>query len=116
MKYILMITAFVYSNSMCLTPILNNPTRICKNCVHYIENKEKCGLFFDVDMVTGDKTYQYASIVRKNEKKCGNEAKYYSENNLQTITVPYYFANDHFFLFLLISSYTYCLSQSVKSE
>lgn len=98
MKYIFIVTclnAMIYSNSMCITPNLNNPTRICNNCIHYIANEKKCGLFFDVDMVTGDKTYQNACTVRNSELKCGNDAKYYSENDFKLITVPFYFLKEY---------------------
>ena len=116
MKHILMITAFAYSNSICVTPILNNPTRICKNCVHYNANKETCELFFKVDMVTGDKTYEYASIVRNSETKCGNDAKYYLENNLKYITVPYYFVKERYYLFLLACLWVYSALHSTNTQ
>ena len=74
-----------YSLSYSLSP------KFCKDCKFYIANNGDCSLFSDEDLVTGVKTYEYASTVRLNDKKCGKEAVYFQENKYKFLTVPYYF-------------------------
>lgn len=66
-------------------------TKLCKDCKHFIANKEKCALFGDIDFVNGSHDYNYASSVRKNKDKCGENAVYFEENTNKIVTVPYYF-------------------------
>jgi hypothetical protein len=72
---------------------INIPTKICKDCKYFIGNERKCKYFNDIDLVTGQKTFNYASIMRDNE--CGKEAKYFEENKIKFITEPYYFLKDY---------------------
>jgi hypothetical protein len=66
----------------------------CINCVHFIEDKTnypydpppndekygKCKLFGKQDMVTGTINYEFASLCRENEKKCGEKGQYFDSN------------------------------------
>ena len=110
MKYSSVLIIFYLSNIHCLNP----PTRICNNCIHYIANDKKCQLFSDTNIVTGEKTYDYASSVRNNETQCGYEAKTYSENHYKFITVPYYFLKDWYFLIIFCFSWTYIYFISIN--
>lgn len=53
--------------------------KFCKNCIHFIKPKDgnmlfgKCKLYFDYDLVTGDKKTLFASINRLTE--CGPEGQ-----------------------------------------
>ena len=65
---------------------------LCINCVHFIrhetnypydpppsdENYGKCKLFGKQNMVTGEINNEYAVLCRENEKKCGEDGKYFS--------------------------------------
>ena len=69
---------------------------VCINCVHFIEDKTnypydpppndekygKCKLFGKQDMVTGNIKYEYASLSRENEKKCGEKGQYFKDNKI----------------------------------
>ena len=74
--------------------VLNNK-KICKDCKYFIADQKKCQYFNDVDLVTGTKTYKYASIMRDYDDNCGENAKYFEENKIKFITVPYYFLKDY---------------------
>uniref|UniRef100_A0A6C0B7N1 Uncharacterized protein n=1 Tax=viral metagenome TaxID=1070528 RepID=A0A6C0B7N1_9ZZZZ len=67
------------------------PRKLCRDCKHFIAHKEKCAIFGDTDFVNGSHDYNYAKSTRKNEDKCGEEAKYFEENTNKIVTVPYYF-------------------------
>ena len=95
MKYLyVMILLFTTTDS--LKNKLDTSSKICKDCKYFIANEKKCKYFNDIDLVTGDKTYKYASIMRNNE--CGKDAKYFEENKIKFITVPYYFLKDYWTL------------------
>lgn len=67
----------------------------CISCANYMENKYsnlydeiygssnekfgKCVLFGDQHVVTGQVTYEDATVCRKNKMKCGLDGKYYIE-------------------------------------
>ena len=67
------------------------PRKLCKDCKYFIAHKKECALFGDTDLVNGKHDYNYAKTSRNNEDKCGEDAKYFEENNNKIITVPYYF-------------------------
>jgi hypothetical protein len=79
---------------ICSIPFIKSyitETKTCANCKFYIPNKKECKKFGNVDIVTGKNTYSSANKVRYNEKDCGKNGKYFEENNLKIITVPYYY-------------------------
>jgi hypothetical protein len=72
--------------------------KLCKDCKYFIGDKKECRKFGVTDIITGEITYQSALDVRKDEKKCSEEAIHFEENNLKIITVPYYYLKDNFLL------------------
>ena len=67
------------------------PRKLCKDCKFFIAHKKECALFGDTDLVNGKHDYNYAKNARNNNDKCGEEAKFFEENNNKIMTVPYYF-------------------------
>lgn len=68
------------------TKILNLEFPTCKNCVFYrpsgivddfVSPINKCGNIGTKNVVTGEITYNYADMCRKDEELCGNSGKYY---------------------------------------
>jgi hypothetical protein len=53
----------------------------CVNCVHYIEsnpNKSgRCKLFYKKNILTGRIEYEYISVCRKDNNKCGKYGRYF---------------------------------------
>jgi len=84
--------------------------RICKDCRYFIANDLQCRKFGDTDIVTGKVTYEYARLVRINEKKCGDKAIHFEENRFKIVTVPYYFLKDKWLLFLVVSIISFSAS------
>ena len=73
--------------------------------VFFIANKETCGKFGNVDIITGKYTFDDANKVREDESKCGEYAIFYKENRFKFITRPYYYIQDNwrYLPFLIIS-------------
>lgn len=98
------------------------PRKLCKDCKHFIAHKEGCALFGYTDLVNGKNDYNYAKTARNNENKCGEDAKYFEENNNKIITVPYYFILNgmQFWPFLppvgLLYIYMYNLYKLIQHE
>jgi len=67
------------------------PRKLCKDCKFFIAHKKECALFGDTDLVNGKHDYNYAKNARNNNDKCGEDAKFFEENNNKIMTVPYYF-------------------------
>lgn len=65
--------------------------KLCKDCKFFIANNKECALFSDANIVTGDVSYEYALSVRNDKDKCGENAKYFEENQYKVFTEPYYF-------------------------
>lgn len=72
--------------------IVGNEYPICKNCVNFIENPvygsdittySKCKVFGDKNLVSGEITYRFASIIRDFDEYCGRKGKYYQETPKQ---------------------------------
>lgn len=78
-----------------LIPIIRatliTPKKLCKDCKFFIANEKRCMKFGDTDLVTGEIDYKYAANIRDNKDKCGEDAKYFEENTIKFLTVPYYF-------------------------
>jgi hypothetical protein len=69
--------------------------KICRDCKHFIANDWECAKFKDVNIITGKETFDSARSVRNNEKKCGDDANYFEENQYKIVTVPYYFLKEY---------------------
>lgn len=101
MKSIYLLHVFIlYTDSTLITP-----KKLCINCKHFIANKRECALFGETNLVNGKNDYIYASSVRRDEKKCGETAKYFEENNIKFITAPYYFLIENWSITLLLWFY-----------
>jgi hypothetical protein len=69
----------------------------CRNCIYfkphalndYIE-LSKCQKFGDKDIISGKIDYDYADHCRKDDTKCGNEAKYFEKDENADIKYIYY--------------------------
>ena len=81
------------------------PKKLCKDCKFFIANEKLCMKFYDIDLVTGKKDYDYASSVRHDNNKCGEDAKYFEENTIKFLTIPYYFTLTYWYIFPAILSY-----------
>ena len=71
--------------------LLPPPKKICRDCIHFIGDTNECGLFKDINIITGEVSYPHASQIRADSEKCGIEAIYFEENNAKIITEPYFF-------------------------
>jgi hypothetical protein len=81
--------------------ILLNNKKICKDCKYFIGDTKKCQFFSETNLVTGEKTYKYAEIMRKYDDECGEDGKYFVINKIKFITVPYYFLKNNWMLILV---------------
>jgi len=78
-----------YMSSM--KPTDTNPPPLCINCKHFIPYNVfyrshmakygNCRLFYNVDVVTGEKSYEFASIARSTKTMCGTNATYFEDRN-----------------------------------
>jgi hypothetical protein len=101
MKSFIFLPMFLlYTGSTLITP-----KKLCINCKHFIANKRECAVFGETDLVEGKNDYIYASSARRDEKKCGEEAVYFEENDKKFITVPYYFLLDKWAIVILLWFY-----------
>jgi len=87
-------------------------TKICKNCKHFIGDSIKCRKFGDINLITGEITYNSAISVRADEKKCGKNGFCFEKNYFKIITVPYYYIKKNWSMILfpgiLLILYIYC--------
>jgi hypothetical protein len=72
--------SFIRRFSSC--QIKNLDKKSCINCVRFIEPSSsylfaRCNKFGEKNLVSGKLDYELASNCRKNEKKCGLDAKYF---------------------------------------
>ena len=70
--------------------IKNQNKPICANCKFFIPNKNECGNFGEINIITNEYTYEDAIIVRKDDNKCGEDAIFFKQNYFKFITIPYY--------------------------
>jgi hypothetical protein len=84
---------------------LITPKKLCKDCKFFIANEKRCMKFGNTNLVTGEQDYDYASSVRHDKDKCGEDAKYFEENTIKFLTVPYYFTLTYWYIFPAILSY-----------
>jgi len=86
-KLYIFLAMLLFANSTLLTP-----KKLCINCKHFIADRKECAIFGETDLVTGEIDYSFASSARSNDKKCGEDAMYFVENEYKFITIPYYFS------------------------
>ena len=98
---------FIFINFLLLiSSTLITPKRLCMNCKHYVANRRECSIFSERNLVDGKEDFTYAISARSNDKKCGEEAKYFIENDYKFLTSPYYFFKDYWVLISFISIYS----------
>jgi hypothetical protein len=69
--------------------IKNYEKPICVNCKHYItetyndfsSSQNKCCIFGNKDIHSGDIRYEYVGECRKDEEKCGIDGQYFEKQN-----------------------------------
>ena len=71
--------------------IQNKNVKICANCKFFIPYKNQCTIFGNVDIITGVKNYESATVARSNEEQCGEDAIFFKQNYFKFITKPYYY-------------------------
>lgn len=105
MKFLYYILFIINIDKVELYFINNQYKPICSNCKFFIPNKNECRKFSDVNIITGESTYETASSVRNDEDKCGEYAILFEKNNFKFITIPYYFMleNDKIFFILTLN-------------
>ena len=67
---------------------LKMPTKICKDCRHFIGDNMECRKFSDTNIITGKVTYDSARSARQDEKKCGENAVLFEKNNFKATGTP----------------------------
>lgn len=84
MRHIFFLMVMIYSINALLIPIhsitSNNTFKICANCQESFVSKDseyKCKLFYNINIINGEKYYYTCKKSRMNNKLCGIEAKYY---------------------------------------
>ena len=93
---------------------LIKPTKLCKDCKHFIVHKGECALFGDPDFVNGKHVYKRASTARACIRECGEEGTYFVENTNKVITVPYYLvlgSLDNWPIMVILSLYIFYFTQ-----
>lgn len=92
--------------------IQNKNKPICSNCKFFISNKNECSQFGDVNIITGEYSYEKASSVRNDEDKCGEYAIFFKTNYFKFITIPYYYIleNKQFFSIIFACALPYILA------
>ena len=81
------------------------PKKLCKDCKFFIGNEQRCMKFGGTNLVTGEQHYDYASSTRDNNDKCGEDAKYFEENTIKFLTIPYYFTLTYWYFYPVFFSY-----------
>lgn len=85
-------TTLLIGRALLSTTALHIPNKkICRDCKHFIANDLNCAKFKEVNIITGEETFESARSIRRDENKCGDVAKYFEENRYKIVTVPYYF-------------------------
>jgi hypothetical protein len=62
--------------------IQNQNKKICANCKFFIPNKNECCKFGELNIITGEYSYELANSVRKDENKCGEYAIFFTPFNI----------------------------------
>jgi len=83
------------SRSLSTIPPTLSTQKYCKDCKFFIANSRECAFFSDANLVTGKKSYDYASTIRNDKNKCGKNAIFFQENRYKYLTVSYYFMLDY---------------------
>ena len=71
-------------------PKLINTKPVCGDCKFFIGNDQTCGKLGKTNLITGKQEHQYASLVRYDNNKCGEDGIFFEENKFKFLTAPYY--------------------------
>lgn len=85
--------------------IQNQNKKVCANCKFFIANKNECGKFGEVDIITGKYNYENAISLRNDEKKCGEYAIFFKKNHFKFLTILYYYIRENLAIISFLSLY-----------
>lgn len=74
-----MIRRLCTSNTILYQKVVHRGFRSCANCVYWKLGENTCSQFSEKDVIYGDEKNISARECRKDETKCGQEAKVYKE-------------------------------------
>jgi hypothetical protein len=83
----------LFSKKIFFSYIKNTNVPVCVNCVHFIEDPfnypydpppnnsryGKCKTFGQINLITGELEYEYASTCRISDAKCGLNGKHFTK-------------------------------------
>ena len=75
---------------------------VCKDCKHFIVDKQECRKFKNIDIITGAISYDSARFARRNSELCGEKGLLFEKNELKVITEPYYFVKSNWLTLIAI--------------
>jgi hypothetical protein len=66
-----------------VTPFFTKKIKFCADCSEFfVEKREyKCKLFYNVDVITGRRTYYSCHTARQNASLCGEDARFFFLNS-----------------------------------
>lgn len=122
LKYLFLLFATtITTSSEKIIKNINYPS--CRNCVYYkpsffttdyASSTSKCEKFGEKNILTGEITYNYVEIPRKDEFKCGKEGKYFEEERRLNMKIFTHFIISNFPNTILISFIVIYLVVSLK--
>ena len=105
MKILHFLTFFLYFSEISSKNFIKNlKTPECKNCIHYLPHDftgselspyNKCSKFGEKNILNGKIEYDIAKDCRKDEEKCGIEAKYFEKDDFSQIKQYYYLGKSY---------------------
>ena len=113
LKFITLINIFLNPTINTTNSTLITPKKICVDCKYFIHEREKCNLFYNTNLVSGIKTYEYAEKMRSSIDKCGENAIYFEKNNFKFIIAPYNFTKQYWPFLFLISFYIFYMYEVI---
>ena len=113
MKSIEFLSFLLFSISQTSSKIFIKNIQIpeCKNCIHYLPHDfttgelspyNKCSKFGEKNILNGKIEYDIAKDCRKDEEKCGIEAKYFENDDFSQIKQYYYLGKSYSPYFVLL--------------
>jgi len=66
-----------------VSPLVNPNMKFCINCAEFFtdKNEYKCRLFYNLDIITGRKTFYSCNTARQNSSLCGEDARFFFPNS-----------------------------------
>jgi hypothetical protein len=68
---------------ICVSPVVTKKLKFCIDCSEFfVEHKEyKCKLFYNVDVITGRRSYYSCNTAEQNASLCGEDARFFFPNS-----------------------------------